>query len=131
VPVKFHVKEQPEAFERFGAQWTPTQIVLDPDGKERHRIEGFLPVEDFIAQLGLALGKLAFEHHEYAEAERRFHEVCAAHPSAGAAAEACYWEGVSQYKATNAADRLAATARLLRDRYPESEWARKGSVWLS
>ena len=60
VPAKFHVKEQPKAFERFNAMWTPTILVLDDQGQERHRIEGFLPPDDFRAQLALGLGKAAF-----------------------------------------------------------------------
>jgi hypothetical protein len=129
VPVKAHIKEQRATFDRFGASWTPTQLILDSDGAERHRIEGFLPVEDFLAQLELGLGKLAFEGKNYTEAEHRFRSVCDEHPKAGAAPEACYWAGVSAYKATNVPDPLRKTAGLLSQRYPESEWARKASVW--
>ena len=129
IPMKAHIKEEHATFDRFGARWTPTQIVLDSDGVERHRIEGFLPVEDFLAQLELGLGKLAFEGKNYTEAEYRFQSVCDTHPMAGAAPEACYWAGVSKYKSTNAPDPLRETAGLLSKRYPESEWARKASVW--
>jgi TolA-binding protein len=117
-------------FQRFNAQWTPTQIILDADGVERHRIEGFLPVEDFLAQVALGLGKLQFQHHHYAEAEERLRPVCESFPKAGAAPEACYWSGVSAYKKTNDAQHLGSAAQLLKERYPESEWARKASVWL-
>jgi len=34
VSSKMHSKEHPEALERFGAQWTPTLVILDPEGKE-------------------------------------------------------------------------------------------------
>jgi len=129
VPVKIHVKEQPEVFQRFHANWTPTQLILDPDGTERYRIEGFLPVDDFLAQLEMGLGRLLFEHQEFDQAERHFHAVCDEHPRAGAAPEACYWAGVSAYKSKNAPEPLRDTAALLRDRYPESEWTRKASVW--
>ena len=60
VPIKIHVKEHPEAFGRFEAQWTPTLIVLDPEGKERYRFEGYLPPEDFLAQLEIGLAHQAF-----------------------------------------------------------------------
>lgn len=129
IPVSAHIKEQPQTFERFKAQWTPTQLVLDADGVERHRIEGFLPVDDFIAQLELGLAKLAFEQKKYDEAQRLFRAICDRRSKAGAAPEACYWAGVSGYKATNAADSLKATAKLLKERYPDSEWSRKASVW--
>ena len=62
-PVRVHVREQADEFKRlgakFGAQWTPTILIIDPDGEVRHRIEGFLPVDDYLAQLMLGVGKSA------------------------------------------------------------------------
>ena len=129
--MKAHIKEQQPTFKRFNAQWTPTQILLDTDGVERHRIEGFLPVDDFLAQLSLGLGKLHFQRGDYAEAEKDLRSVCESFPRSGAAPEACYWSGVAAYKRTNDASHLGSTARELKERYPESEWTRKGSVWSS
>jgi len=129
IPARAHVQSQRDVFDRFGAIWTPTQLILDSQGVERQRIEGFLPVEDFLAQLELGLGKLALDGKNYTEAEHRFRSVCDGHPDAGAAPEACYWAGVSAYKATNTPDSLRDTAGLLSSRYPESEWACKASVW--
>jgi hypothetical protein len=37
------------------AQWTPTILVVGPDGKELHRIEGFLDAPELLAQLLLGL----------------------------------------------------------------------------
>ena len=96
--MKVHIKEQKPIFQRFSARWTPTQIVLDSEGVERHRIEGFLPVDDFLAQLEPGLAKMMFQQQSYAEAEKRFHSVCDSFPKAGAAPEACYWAGVAAYK---------------------------------
>ena len=129
--MKIHVKEQPQEFERWKALWTPTQIVLDSEGVERHRIEGFLPVDDLLAQLELGIARLEFEHQHYDTAEREFRAICEEHPRAGVAAEACYWAGVSAYKATNGPGPLKDTAKLLKQRYPESEWAKKASVWAA
>src|SRR5262245_25269908 len=131
LPVKIHIKEQPALFERFGARWTPTQLVLDPEGVERHRVEGFLPADDFLAQLELALAKIEFEHKSYGEAQTKFHRVEEKHPKAFAAPEARYWEGVAAYKASNDAGSLKKTAEDLNKRYPESEWTRKASVWAA
>ena len=116
VPVRFHIKEQPRAFERFKAWWTPTVLLLDADGAERHRVEGFLPVDDFVAQLELGLARNAFEHKQYADAEQRFRAIGELHPSAGVAPEACYWAGVSAYKATRNPEPLRATAKLLTEK---------------
>jgi len=127
------VREQPDDWarygERYGVQWTPTTLILDPSGVERQRIEGFLPADDFLAQLALGLAKSAFARQQFAEAERRFREVVERFPKSDAAAEALYWAGVSRYKATNDAAALAQTADAFNQRYKESSWAKKASVW--
>jgi Tetratricopeptide repeat len=133
VPVRVHVKEQADDFKRlgarYGAQWTPTILVLDSSGEERHRTEGFLPVDDFLSQLALGLAKSAFARGDFADAERRFREIVERHPSTDAAPEALYWAGVSRYKATNDPAALKATTAAFRERYQETSWAKKASVW--
>ena len=133
VPARVHVREQPEEWrrlgERYGVQWTPTVLVLDPAGTERHRIEGFLPAEDLLAQLTLGLGKSAFTRQEWADAERRFREVVDRFPGSDAAPEALDWAGVARYKATHDSAALTATAGAFTDRYQDSAWARRASVW--
>ena len=133
VPVRVHVRDQADEFKRLGqrykAQWTPTILVLDAGGEERHRIEGFLPAADFIPQLALGRAKAAFANGEFAEAERRFREVIDRYPNSEAAAEALYWAGVSRYKATGDASALKETARQFEERYTDTSWAKKASVW--
>ena len=129
VPIRIHVRENPQGFERFGAQWTPTIILADADGTERYRFEGYLPPDDFMAQLSLGLGKANFARSEFTEAEQRFRGVVERHPDTEAAAEALYWAGVSRYKATNDADALKDTATAFQSRYKDSSWAKKASVW--
>lgn len=134
LPARVNVREQPEDFERlgerFGAEWTPTILLLDPTGTERHRIEGFLPADDFMAQLGLGLGRVEFSAGDFAEAERQLREVVTRHPDSDAAPEALYWAGVAKYKATNDAAALAETGEAFRQRYQGSTWAKKSSVWV-
>jgi outer membrane protein assembly factor BamD (BamD/ComL family) len=115
--------------ERFGAHWTPIVVVLDPNGTERYRFEGYLPVDDFLAHLTLALGQVAFATSDFAAAERRFAEVVEKYPRSEQAAEALYWGGAARYKATGDASALAETADEFTRRYQTSSWARKASVW--
>ena len=129
VPARAHVKEQPEAFERFHAQWTPTILILDPDGTERHRFEGYLPAPDFLAQLRLGLAQAAKARGDWAEAERRYRELADDGAGADVAAEALYWAGVSRYKGTGDAGALSETAERFKTRFTESPWAKKASVW--
>ncbi len=129
IPVKIHVKEQPGTFKRFGVQWTPVLVVLDPDGVERHRWEGYLPADEFIGQLELAVARSAFQRELWADAERLFREVADKHPNTDFAPQAVYYAGVSKYKGGDASA-LPATARTLEARYGDTSWAKKSSVWL-
>ncbi len=127
-PARFHVKEQPDAFPRFGAEWTPTVLISSSAGKERHRIEGFLPKEDFMGQLRLGLAHLARERGDFEGAENRYREL-ADNAQPDLAAEALYWAGVSSYKRTGDGDVLTDTARQMRARFADSTWMKKASVW--
>jgi thioredoxin-related protein len=133
VPVRVHVRENREEFQRLGArysaQWTPAILIIDPEGQERYRIEGFLPVEDFLGQLELGVAHAAFKRNAYDQAERLFREVAEKHRQTDAAPEGLYWAGVSKYRATNDPGSLKATAQILTDRYPDSTWTKKASVW--
>lgn len=115
--------------ERFGANWTPTIVIIDSGGKERHRIEGFLPLEDFLGHLHVGLGHASFGVGKFDEAERHFRTVVDKHPDSDAGAESQYWMGVSRYKSSNDASALKATAASFSSRYKDSSWAKKASVW--
>ncbi len=129
MPARVKVRESPQLLERFGAKWTPTVLLLDPAGVERHRIEGFLPATDFAGQLLLGLGHAAFEAKDWKAAQRHFGEILKKLPDTDAAPEAQYWKGVSRYKETNDATALTETFEAFQKRYRDSPWAKKASVW--
>jgi phage terminase large subunit-like protein len=129
VPLEAHIKEHPKYFHRFDAVWTPTVLVLDSDGAERLRIEGYLPKEEFRAHLEMGLARVAFMHKQWAEAERRYAEVVERYPDAKVAPEAIYWRGVSRYKRTNDHTVLGEVPDQIKEKYGDSVWALKASVW--
>ncbi len=104
-------------------------LVLDSHGKERWRIEGYLPKEEFRAQLELGLARVAFLQKQWAEAERRYGEILERHPRSKAAPEALYWRGVSRYSATHDHTILGALRGELERQYPGSLWAMKTAAW--
>ena len=132
-PVGIHVKEDAEAWKTVGAElnveWTPTVLMLDNAGAERHRIEGFLPADDFLAQLSLGLARAAFSRNDFSDAESRYRRIVEQYPMTEAAPEALYWAGVSRYKGTNDGAALQDTARAFGERFQETSWAKKASVW--
>lgn len=127
--MKIHIKEQPQEFGRFGAIWTPTLAVLDPDGTEHFRFEGYLPAEDFLARLALGRAHRAAGRKRWAEAEELFRGVVDEHPDTEAAPEALYWAGVAGYQGRDDPEALAETARAFGERYTDTAWAKKASVW--
>ena len=104
-------------------------LVLDSDGAERQRVEGYLPRDEFRAQLELGLARVKFMRKQWADAERRYARVVERYPDSKAAPEAVYWRGVSRYKATNDHTVLGEVPEQLKEKYADSVWALKASVW--
>lgn len=129
MPLAAHIKEHPAYFHRFDAVWTPTVLILDSNGEERHRIEGYLPVDEFRAQLELGLARVAFMSKNFADAERRYAAVLDRYANTKAAPEALYWKGVSHYKTTNDHTVLSELPAMFRQQYPDSIWAMKSVAW--
>jgi hypothetical protein len=130
VPFTVNIKEHGALFHRFDALWTPTVLVMDPSGVERKRIEGYLPREEFRAQVELGLARVAFMRKRWDEAERKYAEVAQRYPATTAATEAIYWRGVSHYKATSDHTGFPALAEELRRKDPDSIWTLSASIWL-
>ena len=103
-------------------------ILADAGGTERHRFEGFLPADDFLAQLKLGLAHAARSRNEWADAAKRYQELADDPKGGEASAEALYWAGVSRYK-TGDQSALADTARRFKQKFTDSSWAKKASVW--
>jgi len=113
-----HIKENPKNFRRFDAFWTPTVLVMDSEDKERWRLEGYLPKDEFRAFLEMGLARIAFVKKNWADAEHRYAAVIENFPSSFYAPQAIYYRGVSRYSASYDHSELANTGALLTERYP-------------
>jgi outer membrane protein assembly factor BamD (BamD/ComL family) len=102
---------------------------MDSSGEERWRIEGYLPKNEFRAQLAIGLARMSFMDKQWTDAEQRYAQVIEQYPETAAAPEAVYWMGVSRYKSTNDHTVLGGVAEELGEKYPESVWTQKASVW--
>jgi TolA-binding protein len=111
--------------------WTPTALVLDANGKERFRIEGYLPREEFAAQLMLGLARVSFTSKKWADAEKIYAEITSRYPNSAAAPEAVYWNAVSHYKATNDHTVLGEVPKILEQKYPSSVWVKRAAPWAA
>ncbi len=114
---------------RFDVRWTPTVLVLDANGKEVRRVEGFLPIDEFLAQLELAAGDLAVDRKAWSEAEEWYKQIVDQLPNTDAAPEALYWSGVARYSGSHEVAALQELGRAFKQRYQNSSWAKRASIW--
>jgi hypothetical protein len=119
------VETNQPVLDRFRHVWTPDLRVLDVDGTELYRWNGYLPPAEFAAQLlvGLAHARLRLRQFDdaatlYTDALRRF-------PTAFVAAEAQYFSGVTGYRKTGEPNALLHGWHELEKLYPNSEWTAK------
>lgn len=110
--------------------WTPSILFLDSSGKERYRVEGYLPRDEFAAQIHLALGRISFMSKKWAEAEQHYNSIVNEYGKTASAAEAVYWAGVAYYKKTNDHTVLGRVGQQLAQTHADSLWAKKASVWV-
>jgi hypothetical protein len=126
IPVQFNVVEQPEVMDRFHTPWTPTLIILDSEGTEHRRVQGYLDPGRFIAEMALARLKDAVDRRDFAAAQERAGEALdLTKGDAEREPEARYWAAVAAYKASNDAQNLLQGWNRLMDEFPRSEWARR------
>ena len=116
-------------WKRFDIRWTPTVMVLGPDGTVGRRIEGFLPADELLGQIELGLGFLAVEKKDWPTARTEFERVVEQFPETDAGPEALYWSGVSKYSGSHDAAALKELNREFKERYTDTSWAKRTSVW--
>jgi len=129
IPLQVDFNKNKALVKRFGIKWTPTIVILDADGDEHHRFIGFLPPEDFIAQIILGKGKAEFNLDYLEKAIQCFQEILVRYPKTDAAPEAQYFLGVSKYKASHDPKELKLGLETLQRDYPQSEWTKKAQVY--
>ena len=128
VPVRVLISSQPLP-KQFKVQWTPTLVLLDDEAEEHNRTVGFLPPEELLPSLTLGIGKSYFDREKYADAEKTFQQLLGEYPKSDSSAEAAYYLGVSRYKRTHNAEELKKTVQHLQRDFPQSEWAKRASVY--
>ncbi|MBI4565688.1 MAG: tetratricopeptide repeat protein [Planctomycetes bacterium] len=125
VPVKLNVLKDRELTKRHRVPWTPAFLFVDAEGVEQHRFMGYLPPDEFSAQIHLAAGKDAFAKGDYGAARRRYQDLVDRYGRTDAAPEALYWTGVCDFKLTKDESKIYDRCREVVQRYPGHIWAKK------
>ncbi len=128
IPVRILYNQQPLAT-RFKVKWTPTVILLDADGNEAYRNEGFLPPDSLISALILGIGKLELEHADYDKAASHFSDIASKYSESDEAPEAVYFLGVARFRTTKDLKAMREAYEKLKTKYPNSSWAKKAQPY--
>ncbi|HVE78610.1 MAG TPA: thioredoxin fold domain-containing protein [Gemmatimonadaceae bacterium] len=129
VCIKYDTKAPNEWFRRlngsFAHLWHPGIVVLDARLSEARRFVGFLPPEEFMAQLQVGAGLVHLYHGRPEQALERFELVTTTLPRTAVVPEAMYWAGVAQYRRGGGLDALRLVWERLAAEHPESDWANR------
>ncbi|MBI5568422.1 MAG: tetratricopeptide repeat protein [Desulfomonile tiedjei] len=120
--------DQPLA-SRFRVKWTPTLILLDDQGNEVYRNEGFLPPERLVPALMLGMGKVNLESANYDKAISHFKDLVSRYPQSEEAPEAVYFQGVARFRTTKDLKAMKEAYETLSKQYPNSSWTRKAQPY--
>ena len=111
--------------QRYRHVWTPDLRVLEADGTELYRWNGYLPPAEFTPQLLAAVAHARLRRKEFDRAAPLYEEVVRRFPTSLVAAEAQYFLGVSRYRASHESGDLLKAWHELEKSYPSSEWTVK------
>ena len=103
---------------------------MDEEGKERWRLEGYLPKDEFRAFLEMGLARVAFMKKNFTDAEQRYKNIIERFPASKFAPEAVYYLGVSRYSVSHDHVVLGDTAKELAEKYLDNEWQLRSLPWL-
>lgn len=107
--------------------WTPDIRIINTDGYEMYRWDGFLPPFEFVARLQCGFGLAFLRLKRFDEAERCYVDVLRRFSTSYAAPEAQYYLGVTRYRRDPDSDEMLTQWAELRSRYPGSEYRVKQS----
>ena len=117
--------ENRELCKKMKAVWTPIFAFLDGEESEHHRFIGFLPPDEFSAQVHLARAKAAFAKGDAATARAAYQSIVDRWPQTDAAPESLYWTGVCDFKLTKNLQTLMDRCKEVPKRWPGHIWAKK------
>lgn len=128
IPVRILYNQQPLA-SQFKVKWTPTLILLDTEGNEVYRNEGFLPPDSLNPALMLGIGRLELQHANYAKAASLFSDIVSKYAQSEEAPEAVYFMGVARFKTTKDLKAMKKAYEDLKSKYPNSSWTKKAQPY--
>ncbi len=127
VPVQIDnsLESSKDLLTQFRHVWTPDLRILDADGAELYRWNGYLPPAEFAPRLLAGLAHARLRLRQFDRAALLFADALLRFPTAFAAPEAAYFRAVTAYRASGESKDLLHGWHELEKTYPSSEWTVK------
>ncbi len=131
VPVQINTQDATrnttETVQRFRQVWTPDLRIVDGEGIELYRWNGYLPPTEFLPQLLAGRAQALLRTGSGEGAADAYADILRRYPTSFVAPEVAYFAAVSRYRITHEASDLLGNWDHLQRRYPTSEWRTKQS----
>jgi TolA-binding protein len=105
--------------------WTPDLHILEADGNELYRWNGYLPPFEFAPQLLAAVAQAHLRLKRFDSAIDMYEDVLKRFATSLVAPEAQYFLAVSKYRKTHESSELMRGWHELEKTFPASEWTVK------
>jgi TolA-binding protein len=128
IPVRINTQDQPKVARRFHLMWSPILVALDHRGFPLHRIVGYIPPSEMLAQLHFIRALNEMRSARPANALQIFRQLYNDFPRADVVPEAIYWEGIAAYRQSKNKEDLWVVWRQLAAKYPNSLWAARTTL---
>ena len=122
VPVRISRVDSEDLFQKYQILWTPTMVIIGPDGREHVRFTGFLPPDELCARLVLDGAKAELNLQNFDMAEKCLQDVVEKYPNTFAVPEAIFYQGVAQFVQRHDPKVLRESFDRLKAQFPDSEW---------
>jgi thioredoxin-related protein len=88
IAMRLEANDPPSWARSYAIQYTPTVLILDDTGKERHRAVGFLSPQEFIPNLMFGIAKTFYEAGNTKKAKAFLKRLLSEYPSSQIAPQA-------------------------------------------
>lgn len=116
--------EKPVASD-YDVTWTPSLLILDAEGKEYHRVVGFLTPEEIVPAILLGMAKAYFSMNNFDRALQCLERIVTDYGKSDSMPEALFLKGVCRYKNTNDPMPLRKAYDELAVKFPDNLWTRR------
>ena len=125
VPLRLDLYRDRAVVRPLNVIWTPTLLITGRRGIVHYHSVNFLPPADFLDLLDIGEANMRLRWAEYDRAISLLATVTDRRLDAPLAPEALYWRGIATYLKTRSNPAMYAVWGELRERFPDSIWARR------